>query len=248
MEREQATLDLITRTFAVGGLVLVVLVGVIAWVVTRQVVSPVRRAAVVAERLSSGRLNERMRARGEDDLARLAKSFNEMADSLQNQIRQLEGLSRVQQRFVSDVSHELRTPADDDPDGRRPHPRRAPRLRPHGGALGRAAAQRAGPLRGAARRPAGDQPVRRGRRCPRGATSSTCGTAWPGPSSRPSRSPSAGAADHGGGARRLRRRGRRPAGAAHPAQPRRQRRRARRGSPRGDRGRRQRVRGGGHRA
>jgi two-component system sensor histidine kinase MtrB len=33
-----------------------------------------------------------------------------MADNLQSQIRQLEGLSRVQQRFVSDVSHELRTP------------------------------------------------------------------------------------------------------------------------------------------
>jgi two-component system sensor histidine kinase MtrB len=110
MQREQATLDLITRTFLIGGLALVFLVGVIAWVVTRQVVSPVRRAALVAERLSSGRLNERMRARGEDDLARLAKSFNEMADSLQTQIRQLEGLSRVQQRFVSDVSHELRTP------------------------------------------------------------------------------------------------------------------------------------------
>ena len=86
------------------------MVGAIAWVVTRQVVLPVRRAAVVAERLASGRLNERMRARGEDDLAMLGKSFNEMADSLQNQIRQLEGLSRVQQRFVSDVSHELRTP------------------------------------------------------------------------------------------------------------------------------------------
>ena len=110
MQREQATLDLITRTFLIGGLALVFLVGVIAWVVTRQVVSPVRRAALVAERLSSGRLNERMRARGEDDLARLAKSFNEMADSLQTQIRQLEGMSRMQQRFVSDVSHELRTP------------------------------------------------------------------------------------------------------------------------------------------
>jgi two-component system sensor histidine kinase MtrB len=110
MEREESTLALITRTFTIGGLVLVLLVGAIAWVVTRQVVNPVRRAAIVAERLSSGRLNERMRARGEDDLALLAKSFNEMADSLQTQIRQLEGLSRVQQRFVSDVSHELRTP------------------------------------------------------------------------------------------------------------------------------------------
>jgi two-component system sensor histidine kinase MtrB len=110
MQREKATLELIARTFSWGGVVLVLLVGAVSWVVTRQVVIPVRRAAVVAERLSSGRLNERMRARGQDDLARLAKSFNEMADSLQTQIRQLEGLSRVQQRFVSDVSHELRTP------------------------------------------------------------------------------------------------------------------------------------------
>ena len=110
MQREQQTLKLITNTFAFGGVALVLLVGAVAYVVTRQVVIPVRRAAVVAERLSSGKLNERMRSRGEDDLAMLGKSFNEMADSLQSQIRQLEGLSRVQQRFVSDVSHELRTP------------------------------------------------------------------------------------------------------------------------------------------
>ncbi|HUW15643.1 MAG TPA: MtrAB system histidine kinase MtrB, partial [Actinomycetes bacterium] len=45
-----------------------------------------------------------------DDLARLATSFNHMAASLQRQIGQLEELSRVQRRFVSDVSHELRTP------------------------------------------------------------------------------------------------------------------------------------------
>ena len=51
-----------------------------------------------------------MASHGEDDLALLATTFNEMADSLQSQIRQLEGFSRVQQRFVSDVSHELRTP------------------------------------------------------------------------------------------------------------------------------------------
>jgi two-component system sensor histidine kinase MtrB len=110
MQREQQTLDLITNTFAIGGVALVLLVGAVAGVVTRLVVSPVRRAAAVAERLSSGRLTERMSTRGQDDLAMLGKSFNAMADSLQTQIRQLEGLSRVQQRFVSDVSHELRTP------------------------------------------------------------------------------------------------------------------------------------------
>jgi len=110
LEREQQTLRVVARTFALGGFALVLLLGVVAYVVTRLVVDPVRRAALVAERLSSGRLHERMRAHGEDDIAKLGKSFNAMADNLQKQIRQLEDLSRVQQRFVSDVSHELRTP------------------------------------------------------------------------------------------------------------------------------------------
>jgi two-component system sensor histidine kinase MtrB len=51
-----------------------------------------------------------MRVLGVDDLAALATSFNEMADSLQGQLRELEELSMVQRQFVSDVSHELRTP------------------------------------------------------------------------------------------------------------------------------------------
>ncbi len=110
MEQEVATMDLIGNAFLVAGVILTLLVGAVAYVVTRQVVIPVRRAGEVAQRLSAGRLNERMPARGEDDLAVLATSFNNMADSLQSQIRQLEGLSAVQQRFVSDVSHELRTP------------------------------------------------------------------------------------------------------------------------------------------
>jgi two-component system sensor histidine kinase MtrB len=110
MTQELRTMSLISTAFGLAGLVLTALVGAVAWVVTKQVVTPVRRAAEVSERLASGKLNERMPARGEDDLALLGTSFNAMADSLQSQIRQLEGLSRVQQRFVSDVSHELRTP------------------------------------------------------------------------------------------------------------------------------------------
>ena len=110
LDKEEDTLGLVRGALLLAALGLVVLVGGIAWLVTRQVVTPVRMAARIAERLSAGRLEERMRVRGEDDLARLAASFNRMATSLQRQIRQLEDLSRVQRRFVSDVSHELRTP------------------------------------------------------------------------------------------------------------------------------------------
>jgi len=107
---EQQTLDLVRRTALVAGLLLVGLLVLTTGVVARQVVAPVRLAARTAERLAAGRLDERMRVRGEDEIARLGTTFNSMAAALQSQIRQLEELSRVQRRFVSDVSHELRTP------------------------------------------------------------------------------------------------------------------------------------------
>jgi two-component system sensor histidine kinase MtrB len=110
MSEEQQTLGLVRRSLITGGVLLMLLVGALTWLVTRQVVTPVRLARRVAERLASGRLEERMHVRGDDDIARLGTSFNQMAASLQKQIRQLEELSRVQRRFVSDVSHELRTP------------------------------------------------------------------------------------------------------------------------------------------
>lgn len=110
MDRERQIMGLIGQTFLFGAAALILLVGAVAFVVTRLVADPVRRAARIAERFAEGNLGERMRVKGEDDLARLANSFNAMAASLQQQIGQLENLSRVQQRFVSDVSHELRTP------------------------------------------------------------------------------------------------------------------------------------------
>jgi two-component system, OmpR family, sensor histidine kinase MtrB len=107
---EQDTLALVARALLTAAVLLLLLVAGLTWLVTRQVVSPIRLARRVAERLAAGQLQERLRVSGEDDLARLATSFNQMATSLQRQIRQLEELSRVQRRFVSDVSHELRTP------------------------------------------------------------------------------------------------------------------------------------------
>ncbi|MFE6871479.1 MtrAB system histidine kinase MtrB [Kitasatospora sp. NPDC057692] len=108
--QETKTLNLITGTLATAGVFVVIMMGGIAWLVVRQVVTPVRMAAGISERLAAGHLEERMKVTGTDDIARLGESFNRMANALQAQIRQLEELSRVQRRFVSDVSHELRTP------------------------------------------------------------------------------------------------------------------------------------------
>jgi two-component system, OmpR family, sensor histidine kinase MtrB len=110
LTEQRQSLFVVRGALITTGALLVVLLGFVAWLVTRQVVTPVRLARRIAERLAAGRLEERMHVRGEDDIARLGISFNQMAGSLQRQIRQLEELSRVQHRFVADVSHELRTP------------------------------------------------------------------------------------------------------------------------------------------
>lgn len=111
LEPEQETLSFVHRVLLAGGFGMLALLGVVTWTMARQTVTPVTRAATVAERLAEGHLSERMPgARGTDEMASLARSFNEMAESLQDQIRRMEELSAMQRRFVSDVSHELRTP------------------------------------------------------------------------------------------------------------------------------------------
>ncbi|MHA6624785.1 MtrAB system histidine kinase MtrB [Pseudonocardia sichuanensis] len=107
---EQRTLGTVQSTLIVGGLILLLLLAGIAGLVTRQVVRPVRQAAEIAERFADGHLDERMPVQGEDEVARLAESYNEMASSIQVQIQQLEEFGALQRRFTSDVSHELRTP------------------------------------------------------------------------------------------------------------------------------------------
>jgi two-component system sensor histidine kinase MtrB len=110
LQAEQDRLEFLQRVLSFGALALVALLVTMTWLVTRQVVRPVRLAAHVAERIADGSLTERMSVRGEDEMARLGRSFNEMAESLQDQIDRMENLSTMQRRFVSDVSHELRTP------------------------------------------------------------------------------------------------------------------------------------------
>ncbi len=107
---ERDTIALVQRTVALSGIGLVLLVAAIAMLVARQVVGPVRVAALSAERLAAGDLEQRIAVRGDDELALLGRSFNGMAESLQRQFQRLEELSVLQQRFTSDVSHELRTP------------------------------------------------------------------------------------------------------------------------------------------
>ncbi len=108
--QERQTLAVVQQATLATGLFLLAGLTVTVYLVSLQVLSPVRAARLAAERLAAGHLDDRMDVVGTEDLASLARSMNHMAEELDRRLTELQNLSRVQQRFVSDVSHELRTP------------------------------------------------------------------------------------------------------------------------------------------
>jgi signal transduction histidine kinase len=63
-----------------------------------------------AARLRDGDLSARAGASGTDELAELARVFNEMATQLTRRTSELETSDRLRRQLVADVSHELMTP------------------------------------------------------------------------------------------------------------------------------------------
>jgi len=110
LAQQAKTMSLILNYLWLTGIALTLLIGLTTYFVMRRLIAPIQDAAKVAVDLTNGNLDLRMDIHGEDEIASLGYSFNEMAVSLQQQISRLENLSKLQQRFVSDVSHELRTP------------------------------------------------------------------------------------------------------------------------------------------
>ena len=110
LSSDQQTLNFVQQTLFIGGLAIILIIGGVAYLVTGWIVRPVKIAAEVSEEIADGALDVRLLEKGDDVISSLAKSFNRMADSLQQQITKLASVSKMQQRFVSDVSHELRTP------------------------------------------------------------------------------------------------------------------------------------------
>jgi two-component system sensor histidine kinase MtrB len=94
---------------APAALLLAVIIG-LAFAASRPVLRPVRRLAEAAQRMSDGDLSVRIEPQGQDELARLVTSFNEMARTLEDKVGDLQQMEARARQFAGDVSHELRTP------------------------------------------------------------------------------------------------------------------------------------------
>ena len=89
-------------TWEIAG-VSVILAAIVAMVLARIVLAPVKRLVNATHRLANGDYTTRVKAGRRDELDQLAGDFNVLADSL-------EKAERSRRDFIADISHELRTP------------------------------------------------------------------------------------------------------------------------------------------
>ncbi|MEU8138836.1 HAMP domain-containing sensor histidine kinase [Streptodolium elevatio] len=110
LRAEQTDLTSLARYLTTGAVLALGAAAVLALVGARHVLRPVRRLGDAARQLGAGKLDTRLDVRGSDELADLARTFNDAAEKLERSVTELRALEASSRRFVADVSHELRTP------------------------------------------------------------------------------------------------------------------------------------------
>ena len=80
------------------------------FLLTRRMLSPLRELQKAASDISEGVLNRRARVKSHDEIGEMAGSFNRMADRIEEQVTQLEQVSRQQKQLLGSLTHELKTP------------------------------------------------------------------------------------------------------------------------------------------
>ena len=91
----EANLTFVQSALVAGELFFVAITGLIVWLVTTRSIQPIMTTAAMAERFAAGNLDERIDVEGTDVSAKLAGSFNRMAESISGQINRLATLSTL---------------------------------------------------------------------------------------------------------------------------------------------------------
>ena len=100
---QDAFLSLVNRAFLVAMAVSLLVAVVLSWLTSRQILRPVQALTSATRQMGQGDLSARVSVRGQDELAELGASFNQMAEDMAHQ-------QTLRRNLVTDVAHELLTP------------------------------------------------------------------------------------------------------------------------------------------
>ncbi len=97
--------ELTTQTQILIGLgaVIMAIAILMAWLISNQIIIPIRSLGNVANQITDSDLTSRVPVTSDDEIADLARTFNRMLD-------RIDTAYKIQRQFIDDAGHELRTP------------------------------------------------------------------------------------------------------------------------------------------
>lgn len=93
-----------------GALLGIILATILSMFISRKLIRPLVNMEETAKNIAEGDFGRQIEVASEDEVGRLAHSFNVMSAELKAKIEAIERYDRLRQELLSDVSHELRTP------------------------------------------------------------------------------------------------------------------------------------------
>lgn len=99
----QDFLQQVNRSILLAGIAAAAIALVLGFILFRQITAPLDALAAASDKIAMGDLTARASVRGEDEIARVAHSFNAMAD-------QLARSEETRRNMLADIAHELRNP------------------------------------------------------------------------------------------------------------------------------------------
>jgi two-component system sensor histidine kinase BaeS len=99
----QNFLNQVNRSLFLAGIVATLIALVLGFVLFRQITAPLDVLTQATQKIAAGDLKTRAVVRGEDEISRLGRSFNRMAENLEHS-------ETARRNMLADVSHELRNP------------------------------------------------------------------------------------------------------------------------------------------
>lgn len=104
------TLETLAQSFLVAAAGAVLLAGLVGLIVAKYLTTPLVRLTDAASQMEGGDLSIRAPRYGGDEIGKLARQFNRMAERLEASFTEIAAERDVLRRFIADASHELRTP------------------------------------------------------------------------------------------------------------------------------------------
>jgi two-component system sensor histidine kinase BaeS len=95
----------------IAGLIVAVLVIILSFLFARRLTRPLEALTLAAEQMKQGRYTQRVAVpKAQDELGRLASTFNDMANTIEADVKELRHQEQARRDLTANIAHDLATP------------------------------------------------------------------------------------------------------------------------------------------